>query len=128
MIRLHNFATFLGRTVTVSLVLFIGLAGRMKAQTNTGELRITITDPTSAAVQTPVRIQSAANQYDNTLTTDVSGSLDAKRLPFGSYQIQVNATGFAPLSKNIQISSELPTDLALQLTLASVSSQVLVTS
>ena len=128
MIRLHNFATFLGRTVTVSLVLFIGLAGRMKAQTNTGELRITITDPTSAAVQTPVRIQSTANQYDNTLTTNATGFLDAKRLPFGSYQIQVDAAGFAPLSKTVQISSELPTDVSLQLTLATVSAQLQVTS
>ena len=112
-----------------SLFVFFAIGGiPLAAQTNTGELRIKVTDPTGAAVETPVRIQSAANQYDNTLTTDATGFLDAKRLPFGSYQIQVNATGFAPLSKAVQINSELPIDVALQLTLASVSAQIQVTS
>ena len=123
-----GFARFLPRAVATGILLLISLAAAVAAQTNTGELRLTITDPTGAAVQTPVRIQSAASQYNNTLTTDASGFLDAKRLPFGSYQIQVDATGFAPLSKTVQIGSELPTNVALQLTLASVSSQVLVTS
>lgn len=109
-------------------VFFAAAAIPLVGQTNTGELRITITDPTGAAVETPVRIQSTANQYDNTLTTNATGFLDAKRLPFGSYQIQVDAAGFAPLSKTVQIGSELPTDVALQLTLATVSAQVQVTS
>src|SRR5690348_4748181 len=112
-----------------SLFVFFAIGGiPLAAQTNTGELRIKVTDPTGASVETSVRIQSAANQYDNRLATDATGFLDAKRLPFGSYQIQVNATGFAPLSKAVQINSELPIDVALQLTLASVSAQIQVTS
>jgi Carboxypeptidase regulatory-like domain/TonB-dependent Receptor Plug Domain len=116
------------RALAVSALFCWGVLGTSRAQTNIGELRLTVTDPTGAAVQTNVKIQSAANQYQNTLATDQNGALDVKRLPFGEYNVQIDSPGFAPLSKTVEIGSELPTDIALQLSLASVSSQVLVTS
>ena len=99
-----------------------------EGQTNTGELRITVTDPSGAAIQAAVHLHSAANQYDNTLTTNEAGSVDAKRLAFGAYEIQISQPGFAPLTKSVDIRSALPTEISLTLTLASVTSQVEVTS
>jgi hypothetical protein len=109
------------------LLLLASHPARAGAQTNAGELRLKVTDPSGLAVKAPVSLTSEANQYSNTLDTDSSGQLDAKRLPFGTYQIQIRQPGFAPLTQSVEIRSQLPTDVAVQLTLASVTAQVSVT-
>jgi hypothetical protein len=113
----------------VCLLLFslFGLAP-LRAQTNTGELRLKVTDPSGLGVKAAVQVQSEANQYNNTLSTDDAGQLDAKRLPFGTYQVQIQRSGFAPVSQSVQIRSQLPTDVSIALQLASVNSQVTVTT
>ena len=52
-------------------------------QSNTGELRLTVNDPSGRAVRTEVQLVSDANQYRSTFTTDAQGSVDARRLPYG---------------------------------------------
>src|SRR5271163_83142 len=56
------------------------------AQSTTGELRLTVTDPAGLALRTSVELVSQGNQYRHTFTTDDRGTLDAKRLPYGIYQ------------------------------------------
>jgi hypothetical protein len=107
---------------------FLFASPSLFAQTNTGELRLTVTDPSGSAVKAPVRVQSAANQYDTTLTTRASGKLDVKRLAFGTYEISIDKPGFAPISKSVEIRSTIPTDVDVQLTLAAVTSEVTVTT
>lgn len=95
-------------------------------QTNTGELRLTVTDPSGARVKSMVLIISEANQYRASLSTNDQGELDVLRLPFGIYQIQVNEKGFAAISKTIQIRSSIPVTYTTQLTLSSVKESVTV--
>ena len=75
-----------------------------------------------------VALRSQANEYSNTLSTDDAGQLDAKRLPFGTYQIEIEKPGFAVLSQSVDIRSQLPADLKVSLQIASVNSQVTVTA
>src|ERR1700728_3532446 len=93
----------------------------MLAQSNTGELRLTVTDPSGSGLKSTVELVSEANQYSYTYTTDDHGSLDAKRLPYGVYQIQIDAPAFARLSQQVEIRSALPLDRAIQLKVASAS-------
>ncbi len=65
------------------------------AQSNSGELRLKVTDPAGLGVKTAVQIISEANQYRNTLTTSDQGSLDVQRLPYGIYQLEIQQPGFA---------------------------------
>jgi len=65
------------------------------SQSTTGELRLTITGPNGLGVKSTVEIVSQGNQYRNTFATDEQGVLDAKRLPYGIYQLQIRAQGFA---------------------------------
>jgi TonB-dependent Receptor Plug Domain len=95
-------------------------------QTNTGELRLTVTDPSGARVKSTVLIISEANQYRTSLSTNDQGELDVLRLPFGIYQIQVNEKGFAAISKTIQIRSSIPVTYTIQLALSSVKESVTV--
>src|ERR1700678_3481354 len=97
-------------------------------QRNSGELRLKVVDPSGLAVKTTVQITSEANQYRNTLTTDDQGNLDAKRLPYGIYLVQIEAPGFAPVSEPVEIRSAIPLDLTIRLKVAAVSESVKVTS
>ena len=93
-------------------------------QSNTGELRLTVTDPSGHAVHAQVQVVSEANQYRYTFTTDDRGEMDAKRLPYGIYQIQIQAQGFAAVSEPVEIRSALPLDRTIQLKIAPVSESV----
>ncbi len=97
------------------------------AQSNTGELRLTITDPSGHGVRSQVQLVSEANQYRSRFTTDDRGKVDARRLPYGIYQIQIQAPpAFAPSSTSVAVRSALPIDRSIQLQVAQVSQSVTV--
>ena len=98
------------------------------SQSTTGELRLTITGPNGLGVKSTVEIVSQGNQYRNTFTTDEQGNLDAKRLPYGIYQLQIRAQGFAQDSEPVDIRSALPLDRSIRLKLGTVSESVKVTA
>ena len=110
------------------LVLFFVGATVLFAQANDGELRLKITDPSGLGVKTTVEIQSEANQYRNTLTTDDRGSLDLQNLPFGKYQVEVSRSGFATASQVIEIRSTVPEERTIRLELSPVTQSVTVTA
>jgi hypothetical protein len=91
------------------------------AQSDTGELRLTVTDPTGLGLKCTVELVSQGNEYRHTFTTDDQGNLDAKRLPYGIYQLQIQAQSFAHGSESVEIRSVLPLDRTIRLKVASVS-------
>jgi hypothetical protein len=97
-------------------------------QTNNGELRLKVVDPSGLGVKATVQITSEANQYQNTLTTNDDGSLTVQRLPFGIYQIEIQRGGFANSSEAIQIRTSVPLELRVELKLTSVAQSVTVTA
>ncbi len=97
------------------------------AQSTTGELRLTVADPAGSSVKATVDLVSQGNQYRETFVTDEQGSVDAKRLPYGVYHLQIQAKGFADVSEPIEIRSALPLDRTIRLKVAAVSESVKVT-
>jgi hypothetical protein len=100
----------------------------MFTQSFTGELRLTVTDPSGLGVKSTVELISQANQYRSTLTTDDQGNLDAKRLPYGIYQVTIEAPAFAKVSEAVDIRSALPLDRTIRLKVATVSQSANVTA
>jgi hypothetical protein len=98
------------------------------AQSNWGELRLRVTDPSGLGVKASVQIRSEANGYRNVLVTNDQGELDVQRLPYGLYQIEIKDPGFAVESESVQIRSSLPMDQTVQLKLPSVAESVTVTA
>jgi hypothetical protein len=96
----------------------------MLAQRTTGELRLTVTDPAGLGLKSTVDLISQGNDYRQTFTTDNQGNLDAKRLPYGIYQAQIQARAFAQVSESVEIRSALPLDRTIRLKVASVSESV----
>ena len=93
----------------------------MLGQSFTGELRLTVTDPAGLRLKSTVELVSQGNEYRHTFTTDDQGNLHAKRLPYGIYQVQIQAQGFAEVSESVEIRSALPLDRTIRLKVASVS-------
>jgi Carboxypeptidase regulatory-like domain/TonB-dependent Receptor Plug Domain len=110
------------------LLLYLVSVTSLFGQSNAGELRLKVTDPSGLGVKTTVLIVSEANQYRNTLTTNERGELVVQRLPYGVYEIEIKLPGFADASESVQIRSSLPTDLTIQLRLPSVAQSVTVTA
>ena len=107
-----------------SLCLLLLFAAPLYAQSNTGELRLRVADPSGAAVKASVAIVSEINHYDQSFETDESGYLVAKRLPYGVYRIQIQAEGFAAYIESLEIRSALPLERAIQLRVAPLDSTV----
>ncbi len=108
-------------------VLFVLSALPMLAQSTTGELRLTVADPAGAGVSATVGLASEGTQYSQTFVTNQQGEVDAKRLPYGIYHLQIQAKGFAEVSEPIDIRSALPLDRTIRLQVAAVSESVKVT-
>lgn len=98
------------------------------AQSNSGELRLRVTDPSRLAVKTSIQIVSEANQYRRILSTDDQGALTLQRLPYGVYQLQVNQPGFAEVSQSVDIHSSIPTDYVIQLKVTAAKESVIVSA
>jgi len=98
------------------------------AQSNAGELRLKITGPDGLALKAAVELISQGNDYRHNFSTDDQGNLDARRLPYGIYQLQIRLQGFAEVSQSVEIRSALPVDRTFQLKLASVSQSVTVSA
>ncbi|MGA8670933.1 MAG: TonB-dependent receptor plug domain-containing protein, partial [Terracidiphilus sp.] len=100
----------------------------LHGQSNSGELKLKVTDPSGLGVKTAVHVSSAANQYRAILQTDNQGNLVLQRLPFGLYILAIEQTGFAPATETIAIASSIPLRNAIQLKLATVTQAIDVTS
>ena len=106
--------------------LFVTWATAQFAPTNTGELRLSVTDSAGLPLQSAVTLISEANQVARNLETDPQGRLVAKRLPFGVYRLEVSSAGFASFEGLLNIQSALPTERRITLALAPVQTQVTV--
>jgi len=72
-----------------TIAVFLSLCALpLAAQSNSGELRLKIIDPSGIPVRTPVHIVSEANDYQKTLTASAAVTLDLQRLPYGIYRIE----------------------------------------
>ena len=100
----------------------------VNAQSNAGELRLKVAGPDGLPLKTAVELVSQGNEYRHIFTTDGQGDLDAKRLPYGIYQVQIHAQGFAPVFESVEIRSALPLDRTIRLRLASASELVTVSA
>jgi outer membrane cobalamin receptor len=111
------------------LAAFMVLLGTpLLGQSNSGELRLRVTDPAGLSVRTTVQIVSQANQYRSSLATNDQGRLDVQRLPYGRYELAIRQSGFANFFKSVDIHSSIPIQYAIQLLLPTVNQSVTVSA
>lgn len=98
------------------------------AQVNHGELRLRVTDSTGAALRAKVELTSAGNGYDETFRADPSGALIIESVPFGVYTIAIREPGFVVFAQTLDVRSAVPIEKSIRLQIASVRTQVNVSS
>ena len=108
------------------LALFLLGSFSLGAQSNSGELRLSISDPSGLGVKCVVQIVSEANQYRKEFASDDAGNLIAQHLPFGVYLIEIRQSGFAEVSQSVEIRSTIPEERSIGLNLSGVKSSVTV--
>ena len=104
------------------------LALPLEAQSNAGELRLKITGPDALPLKASVDLSSDALLFHRSFSTDDSGQLTARNLPFGRYRLQVQRESFSPYDGLIEIHSALPTEYVVKLSIAAISTAVQVTA
>lgn len=110
-----------------SILCIVLLAATLWAQSDTGELRLRVTDQGGLPIPSSVEVVSETNQVHQRLETDPEGTLIIKRLPFGPYHIQVQHAGFAPISEIVELRSAIPKEIAVTLSVAPIETTVKVT-
>jgi hypothetical protein len=87
------------RAIVLALSLPV-LAASVFAQTGTGRLHGTVTDPSGAAVVDATVIAVALDGQSKTATTNRTGSYEINGLALGTYTLNVNAAGFSSYAED----------------------------
>ena len=106
--------------------LFLFAALPIFSQSNSGELRLHVTDPSGRGIQATIHLFSQANEYSAGLETDRQGNLDIASLPYGIYRLKIDQSGFAPVTETLAIRSSIPEAISISLKLAAVQQTVAV--
>jgi Carboxypeptidase regulatory-like domain len=114
----RHLAVFLFAILSASYVL---------AQSNSGTIIGTVTDPTGAVVPgASVSIQNPVSQYLRTAVTDKTGQYQFSNIPFNPYHLTVSASGFSPVAQDVEVRSTVPVTAAITLKVGGASSTVMV--
>jgi outer membrane cobalamin receptor len=95
-------------------------------QSNSGELRIKVTDPAGLGVKSSLVLVSEANEFHKVLMTDDAGDVTVKHLPFGVYRLEIQHSGFAQFDDSIEIRSAVPAEYTARLSIAAANASVVV--
>jgi hypothetical protein len=117
--------------VLASLFLCLfGAAGFLKAQgSNAVTVSGTVKDPSGAVIPGAiVTIYNPVSGFTREADTDASGSFSIPNVPFNPYHMTVAATGFAPLTQDLDVKSAVPLNLNIALELAGGKTEVTVTT
>jgi len=99
------------------------------AQIAQGELRFSAVDPAGLEITgAAIELISQASHTRLALETDSQGRQAFRNLPFGAYALRVEHAGFSPLSRMIEVNSQIPREERVELALGTVASQLDVSS
>ncbi|MBV8573275.1 MAG: TonB-dependent receptor [Acidobacteriaceae bacterium] len=109
--------------------LLLFLSGRLvcQAQSNNGTIRGTVLDPSGAAVVgASVEIQNPVSGYNKIIQTDAKGSFQFDNVPFNPYHLTAQAEGFRTAAGDIDVRSQVPIDINLNLKLGTSTTETTV--
>ena len=108
------------------MILAIVLAFAQFTSSQTGDLRVTVTDPAGLPLRAVIEVSSEGTQVRERAETDAAGVATLRRLPFGAYRLAASSSGFATSTAPVEIRSALPTETTIALAIAPVQTSVTV--
>lgn len=101
--------------------------GYVSAQSNSGSIQGSVTDPTGAVVPgAAITIQNPVSGYMQTATSDSSGLFQFSNLPFNPYHLTASAPGFGSVAKDTEVHSAVPVNIGIILAVAGTTTTVTV--
>ncbi len=108
-------------------LLFDGGTSHLFAQSNSGTIRGSVTDPTGAVLPgANITIENPVSGYMRTVTTDSAGQFQFSNLPFNPYHVSAAAPGFGSVAQDADVRSSVPVSVGIVLTVAGASTTVTV--
>ncbi len=102
-------------------------AGPAVAQSTSGLVNGTVSDPTGAVVPgATVTLANAVSGYTRMVKADGAGQFHFYNLPFNPYRVTVTSPAFAPADKDIDVESALPISVPIALKVLGSASSVTV--
>jgi hypothetical protein len=111
----------------VLVFVFSTIFWTVQAQSNSGSISGTVTDPSGAVVPgATVTVENPVSGYLRTAKTDSAGRYQFTNLPFNPYHLAVTATGFGGVAQDADVRSTVPLNVTIALKLAGASETVTV--
>jgi hypothetical protein len=99
------------------------------AQARIGTVQGVVKDPGGALVpNAQITVTQPVTGYHQTTQTDAQGSFKLVNLPFNTYKVRAEATGFQPAEESIDLESTVPLNVELSLSLEQTTAAVTVTT
>ena len=118
---------FLKSALVCGALIFLAQTGFSQARI--GSIQGTVKDPTGALVPSAkVTVTQPLTSYEQTTQTDSQGGFKLVNLPFNTYKIRVDATGFQPLEQSIDLETNIPLTLDLSVSLEEATAAVTVST
>src|SRR5918998_1493838 len=91
------------RLLTFTLVVVLGLAGSAFAQETTGNIEVTVTDPSAARVP-GATVTVTGGSLNRTVAADEQGFARIQQVPPGIYTVAVSGGNFRPVTHdNVEV-------------------------
>jgi len=123
------------RTPTRSILSFVlvfvfsAMFSTVQAQSNSGSISGTVTDPSGAVVPgATVTVENPVSGLLRTAKTDSAGRFQFSNLPFNPYHLTASATGFGSVAQDADVRSAIPLSVGVTLKVAGTSTTVTVVS
>src|SRR4249920_963317 len=123
----RRYQRVLSMAVCVAAAFCFGGAVEAAAQGlgGTGTVQGTVKDPTGGVMQAvDVTISNVVSGFTRTATTDAGGKFTFSNLPPNGYHLSVEAQGFTPFQRDVDVRSGVPLTVDVPLTLAGATSSV----
>ncbi len=99
------------------------------SQGRIGSIQGVVKDPTGALVpNAKVVVTQPVTGYNQTTQTDAQGSFKLVNVPFNTYKVRVEATGFQPAEESVDLHSTIPLSVDLSLSVEETTAAVTVTT
>ncbi|MGD1023283.1 MAG: TonB-dependent receptor [Candidatus Sulfotelmatobacter sp.] len=123
-------SSYMKSLLAASMVIFfltVGLRAYAQSGGNSGTISGTVLDPTGAVVSgATVEVHNPVSHFDQSTTTDTSGSFSIPNVPFNPYHMTVTAAGFASAAQDVDVRSVVPVSVKINLQVSSSTTTVTV--
>lgn len=104
------------------------VAAAVYAQGMDGRVTVRISDPAGGGVPATVELSARSPEFFARSIADATGLAVFRRVPPGTYLVVIQAPGFSPAERRVEISSAVPESIAVSLEVAPVEGSVTVVS